>query len=79
MAPDNNDASLPTLLSIRDFAKKHPFMSENSLRWLLFKNTPGLEQCLIRVSRRIYINEAKFFTFLSQQGGQSRQPLGNKK
>ena len=60
----NNE--IPTLLSVRDFSKKHSFMSEDSIRWLLFKNKPGLEECLVRVSRRIYIKEKDFFNFLQQ-------------
>lgn len=56
--------SVPTLLSIKDFAAKHPFMSENSIRWMLFKNPPGLEECLVRVSSRIYLIEDKWIEFL---------------
>jgi hypothetical protein len=63
----NADSEIPTLLSIRDFAKKHPFMTENSIRWLLYRQPEGLEECLIRLSRRIYIREREFFNFLSSQ------------
>lgn len=56
---------IPTLLSIRQFAEKHKFMSESSLRWLLFRNPPGLEECIIRTSpNRLYLDEKKFFSFL---------------
>ena len=66
MTSDTKKQDIPILLSIRDFAKKHSFMSENSIRWLLFKDEPGIEDCLVRVSRRIYIDETKFFNFLQQ-------------
>ena len=57
---------IPTLLSIRQFAEKHKFMSESSLRWLLFRNPSGLEDCIVRLSpNRLYLNEKKFFAFLS--------------
>lgn len=56
--------NIPHLLTIRQFAEKHRFMSENSIRWLLFKDPPGLEECLVRVSKRIYIIEDKYFAFL---------------
>jgi hypothetical protein len=56
---------IPTLLSIRQFAEKHKFMSESSLRWLLFRDPPGLEECIVRTSsHRLYIDEKKFFIFL---------------
>lgn len=69
----NMGGGIPTLLSIRDFAKKHSFMSENSLRWLLFKEPEGLEECLVRLSRRIFIKEREFFDFLSSQNKRNRK------
>ncbi|MEZ5314883.1 MAG: hypothetical protein R3E91_01540 [Chlamydiales bacterium] len=61
------DGEIPTLLAIRNFAKKHPFMTENSIRWLLYRQPEGLEECLVRLSRRIFIKEKEFFHFLSSQ------------
>jgi hypothetical protein len=56
---------IPTLLSIRQFAEKHKFMSESGLRWLLFRDPPGLEECIVRTSpNRLFIDEKKFFAFL---------------
>lgn len=56
---------IPTLLSIRQFAEKHKFMSESSLRWLLFRDPPGLEDCIVRTSaNRLFLDEKKFFIFL---------------
>lgn len=69
----NMGGEIPTLLSIRDFSKKHPFMSENSLRWLLFREPEGLEKCLVRLSRRIFIKEREFFDFLSSQNKENRK------
>ena len=67
MTSDNENHEIPVLLSVRDFSKKHPFMSESALRFLLYKNEDGLEDCLVRVGRRVYINEKKFFDFLIPQ------------
>lgn len=61
------DEVIPHLLTIRQMAEKHPFMSESSIRWLLFRNPPGLEECLVRVSKRIYIDESIYFKFLRNQ------------
>lgn len=52
----------PRLLSIKQFIKKHEFISESSLRWLIYKGT--IEHCLVRLSRRIYIHEQAIFSFL---------------
>ena len=70
------DSDIPTLLSIRDFAKKHPFMTENSIRWLLYRQPEGLEECLVRLSRRIFIKEKEFFHFLSSQSGSNKNKEG---
>jgi hypothetical protein len=62
---NHHSDEIPTLLSIRQFADKHKFMSESSLRWLLFRNPPGLEDCIVRTSaNRLYLDEKKFFIFL---------------
>lgn len=61
----NHADEIPALLSIRQFAEKHKFMSESSLRWLLFRDPPGLEECIVRVSpNRLFLDEKRFFTFL---------------
>jgi hypothetical protein len=69
-----NNEDIPRLLTIRQMAEKHPFMSENSIRWLLFKDPPGLEECLIRLSKRIYIIESKYFKFLQDQKFKCSEP-----
>lgn len=66
LSQDQSGERIPHLLTIRQMAQKHPFMTENSIRWLIFKSPPGLEDCLVRVSRRIFIDESKYFNFLKQ-------------
>ncbi len=63
---------IPTLLSVRQFAQKHRFMSESSIRWLLFCDPPGLEECIVRPSpNRLFIDEKRFFAFLRNRDGSS--------
>lgn len=76
--PNNNEQDIPVLLSIRDFANKHPFMSENSIRWLLYKDEPGLEDCLVRISRRVYLDEKKIFNFLTSSSRKANNVSGQK-
>lgn len=68
MAP----SSPPTLLTVKQFSNRHPAFSEGSLRWMIFKagapdNTTedtkakALNQALVRIGRRVLINEKKFF------------------
>lgn len=67
-----DNRNLPCLLTVRQFAAKHPAFSEGSLRWLIFQanskvsnndNPSGidLDEAIIRVGRRVLIHENKFF------------------
>lgn len=69
---------LPTLLTVRQFADKHPAFSQGSLRNLIFLAQPrhtsqgtihgnGLDAALVRVGRKLLIDEAKFFGWIDGQ------------
>jgi hypothetical protein len=55
------------IFTIKQFAAKHSFLTESSIRWLLYKNPEGFEECVLRNGRRIYIDESKFFKFLEKK------------
>lgn len=69
------------LLSVRQFADKHPAFPQGSLRNLIFlgesrktsKGTiegNGLDIALVRIGRKLLIDESKFFQWIDdQQGG----------
>lgn len=68
----------PTLLTVRQFAEKHPAFTQGAIRQLIFASTPrktsrgmigpnGLQAALIRLGKRILINEARFFEWLDNQ------------
>ena len=70
--------NIPTLLTVRRFAAKHEAFSEASLRWLIFKagcpetdadheHDAALNDALIRIGRRVLINEQKFFDWLTRK------------
>ena len=59
---------VPCLLSVRQFAGKHPAFPESSLRWLIFnKEDNGLAAAIIKIGRRVLIDERKFFDWLKVQ------------
>ncbi len=72
----------PTLLTVGQFSAKHPAFTEQSLRWLIFQAKPrqssrgliepnGLEEAILRIGRKVLIDEARFFDWVSnQQTGQ---------
>ena len=70
----------PCLLTVRQFARKHPAFTEPGLRWLIFLAKPrqsstgliepnGLEKAILRIGRKVLIDEVRFFEWVSRQQG----------
>ena len=68
------------LLTVRQFAERHPAFQQGSLRNLIFlaesRNTSrgkiagnGLHAALVRIGRKVLIDEAKFFNWIDSQQG----------
>lgn len=71
-----------TLLTVRQFAEKHSAFTQGSLRNLIFNAQPrvtrkatipgnGFDACMVRMGRKILIDETKFFGWLDQQNGKA--------
>jgi len=69
-----------TLLPVRQFADKHSAFPQGSLRNLIFlaetRRTSkgvikgnGLDAALVRIGRKLLIDEAKFFQWIDEQQG----------
>lgn len=76
---NESQTSTATFLTVRQFAEKHQAFPQGSLRNLIFKASPrhssqgqiegnGLETALIRIGRKVLINEARFFEWVEKQG-----------
>lgn len=64
----NQSLTIPTLLTVRQFAERHTAFSQASLRYLIFNaSTNGMTKCLRRIGRRVLIDETKFFECIEQQ------------
>lgn len=68
----------PTLLTVRQFSERHPAFTQGAIRQLIFASQPrrtsrgnlpgnGLQAALVRLGRKVLIDEAKFFEWLSSQ------------
>ena len=56
---------MSNLLTVKQFAEKHPAFSESSLRYHIFnEETNGFSSALIRVGRKILIKEDAFFDWI---------------
>jgi|CXWL01.1.fsa_nt_gi hypothetical protein len=69
-----------TLLTVRQFSDKHPAFTQGAIRNLIFlaesRKTSrgtiegnGLNIALIRIGRKLLIDEAKFFQWIDEQQG----------
>ena len=53
------------LFTIKNLANKHSnFLTESKIRWWIYKEAEGINECLIRVSNRIFISESKLLSFM---------------
>lgn len=56
---------MSNLLTVKQFAQKHPAFSESSLRYHIFhEESNGLSPAIIRVGRKILIKESAFFSWV---------------
>ncbi len=55
------------LIPVPRWHEFHLYPSERQLRWLIFTNKDDFNQCLVRVGKRILIDEEKYFTWLEKQ------------
>ena len=60
---------IPTMLTVKQFAKKHPAFPIGGLRHSIFNaDTNGLNKAgaIVRKGRRVLINEEKFFVWVQE-------------
>ena len=58
------------LSQVAQFSERNPAFSQPSLRWLIFKaKENGLEAAgaIVRLGRRVYLDEDRFFEWLARQ------------
>ena len=77
---ENTYVPFRTFLSVRQFADKHPAFPQGSLRNLIFLSESretskgtiegnGLAMALVRIGRKLLIDEARFFQWIEEQQG----------
>jgi hypothetical protein len=63
------DTLLPNthFFTVKQLAKRHPAFSEGSLRWAIFnRRLNGFDSCLVRIGRRLLIDEQRFLEWVAQ-------------
>ena len=57
------------LIPVTQWKDYHPWPPIGGLRHLIFfEETNGFKHCVVRLGRRVLINEDKFFEWVEQQG-----------
>ena len=57
------------LIPVTQWINYHPWPPIGGLRHLIFyEETNGFKHCVVRLGRRVLINEDKFFEWADQQG-----------
>ncbi len=65
----NAPSGPPSLLSVSQFCAKHEWATPGGIRHLLFnRETNGFNRCVVRLGRKILLNEEAVFAWL-QEGG----------
>lgn len=81
VSPLVNPHQLPprTLFTVKQFSIRNPAFTEASLRALIFNSKPrhstsgvisgnGLDEAIVRIGRKLLIDEEKFYAWLERQG-----------
>jgi len=74
----------PVLRTVPQFSEKHPAFSQPALRHLLFHARPrhsskgeiagnGLDKAILRVGRKVLIDEVRFFEWLAAQNARGAE------
>ncbi len=61
---------MPTLITVKQFPTKHPAFTTGGLRSLIFnEDSNGLKAAgaVVRIGRKVLIDDAKFFTWVESQ------------
>ena len=64
-----------TFLTVQQLIEKHPAFTNGGMRSLIFyENTNGLAAsgAVLRIGRKVLINETKFFAWIEAQSGSAK-------
>jgi len=70
VSAQSTPATPRTLLTVNQFADKHPAFSVGGLRWQIFNSSNnGLDEygALVRLGKRVLIDEEKYFQWIDGQ------------
>lgn len=61
------------LHTVQQFCQVHPAFTPGGLRWLLFnRDINGLQHAVVKVGRRVLIDEDRFFAWLDERNDSAK-------
>jgi len=68
MHKTNETNQLPSLLTVKLFSAKHPAFTQSILRsWLFNSTNNGFNQCIVRIGRKVLLDEAAVFEWINSK------------
>ena len=68
-----NVQTVPTLVSVDEFVKRHSWATRGGMRQLLFNRASnGLDRAVVRLGRKLLLDEAAVFEWLDERGREGR-------
>lgn len=68
---------MANFFTVAQLSEKFPAFSEGSLRWLVFNaSSNGFDKAIVRVGRRVLIDEQRFVEWLRDQGAGRQTQVG---
>ncbi len=66
--PTTEDHCSRSLLTVRQWCAKYPFLTEGGVRHLIFHRVKnGFDSVVLRIGKKVLLDESKFFEWLDQQ------------
>ena len=77
MSENSQNDPVRSLLTVRQFAQKYQAFSQGGLRWMIFNSkASGLDTAIVRIGRRILLDEDKFFEWVDACNARNMQRTG---
>ena len=75
MSDNTASRGIRRLIPVSKFNDYHPDPSPAAIRWMIYINKDGFEECVVRRGRRILIDEEAYFKWLDRQSSKSKLQL----
>lgn len=63
----NQETKVRLLIPVTKWNEKHPYPSVSQLRWHIFRPENGFEKCIVRIGKRVLIDEEAYFEWVHHQ------------